>query len=107
MSKITACANVTQSDTFSCAQSVDTGTLLTAWQQTAGSFPEPFLFVPVIDGPDGIIPDLPSKLLAAGKFSKIPFIAGTNLDEGTFSALRSRSALTPFLRRTLIVQYEL
>ncbi|KAI0753756.1 extracellular triacylglycerol lipase precursor [Fomes fomentarius] len=83
VSKITPCANATQSDTFSCAQSVDTASLLTAWQQTAGSFPEPFLFVPVLDGPDGIIPDLPSKLLAAGKFSKIPFIAGTNLDEGT------------------------
>ncbi len=63
-------------------QSVDTASLLTAWEETAASFPEPFLFVPVLDGPDGLVPDLPSKLLAAGKFSKIPFIAGTVLDEG-------------------------
>lgn len=63
-------------------QSADTATLLDAWEQTAASFPQPFLFVPVIDGPDGIIPDLPSKLFAAGKFSNIPFIAGTVLDEG-------------------------
>ncbi|RPD53636.1 extracellular triacylglycerol lipase precursor [Lentinus tigrinus ALCF2SS1-7] len=83
VSDVPGCANVTAGDTFSCMQSVDTATLLTAWEQTAASFPEPFLFVPVIDGPDGLVPDLPSKLLAAGKFSKIPFIAGTNLDEGT------------------------
>ena len=63
-------------------QSADTTTLLTAWRETAASFPEPFLFVPVLDGPNGLVPDVPSKLLAEGKFSKIPFIAGTNLDEG-------------------------
>ena len=63
-------------------QSADTATLLTAWRETAASFPEPFLFVPVLDGPNGLVPDVPSELLAEGKFSKIPFIAGTNLDEG-------------------------
>ncbi|CAK5266236.1 unnamed protein product [Mycena citricolor] len=39
---------------------------------------------PVIDGPGGLIPELPSRLLLKEKFAKIPFIAGTNLDEGTF-----------------------
>ncbi|KAI1795275.1 Alpha/Beta hydrolase protein [Ganoderma leucocontextum] len=37
------------------------------------------LFVPA----DGLLPDLPINLLAAGRFSKIPFIAGTVVDEGT------------------------
>ncbi|RDX48969.1 extracellular triacylglycerol lipase precursor [Lentinus brumalis] len=83
VSEVPACANVTEGDTFSCMQSVNTSALLTAWEETAASFPQPFLFVPVLDGPDGLVPDLPSKLLAAGKFSKIPFIAGTVLDEGT------------------------
>ncbi|KAI0710298.1 extracellular triacylglycerol lipase precursor [Cerioporus squamosus] len=83
VSDVPACTNATAGDTFSCMQSVDTATLLTAWEETAASFPEPFLFVPVIDGPGGLVPDLPSKLIADGKFSKIPFIAGTNLDEGT------------------------
>ncbi|RDX48924.1 extracellular triacylglycerol lipase precursor [Lentinus brumalis] len=83
VSEVPACANATEGDTISCMQSVDTASLLTAWEETAASFPEPFLFVPVLDGPDGLVPDLPSKLLAAGKFSKIPFIAGTVLDEGT------------------------
>ena len=29
-----------------------------------------------------IIPDYPSKLLAKGRLANVPFIAGTNLDEG-------------------------
>ncbi|KAI0742345.1 extracellular triacylglycerol lipase precursor [Daedaleopsis nitida] len=82
-SNVPACADAARGDTFSCMQSTDTATLLNAWRETAASFPEPFLYVPVIDGPDGIIPDLPSKLFAAGNFSNIPFIAGTVLDEGT------------------------
>ncbi len=82
VSDVPACANATAGDTFSCMQSVDTASLLTAWEETATFFPEPFLFVPVLDGPDGLVPDLPSKLIAAGNFSRIPFIAGTNLDEG-------------------------
>ena len=85
VSEVPACANATAGDTFACMQSVDTVSLLASWEQVAASFPEPFLFVPVIDGPDGLIPDLPSKLLAAGKFSKIPFIAGTNQDEGAYT----------------------
>ncbi|KAI0753752.1 Alpha/Beta hydrolase protein [Fomes fomentarius] len=83
VSTITACANTSEGDTFLCVQSVETGSLLTAWQQTVGSFLQSFLFVPVLDGPNGNIPDLPLKLLATGKCSKI--IAGTNLDEGTTS----------------------
>ena len=83
VSDVPECANATAGDTFSCMQDVDTAALLTAWEDTAASFSEPFLFVPVLDGPDGLVPDLPSNLFASGKFSKIPFIAGTNLDEGT------------------------
>lgn len=35
---------------------------------------------PTVDG--DVLPDLPSKVLASGKFAKIPFISGNNLDEG-------------------------
>ncbi|KAI0787601.1 extracellular triacylglycerol lipase precursor [Fomes fomentarius] len=84
VSKVPACASSASGNTFACMQGVETSDILSSWQETAASFPQPFLFVPVLDGPDGIVPDLPSKLLAAGKFSKLPFIAGTNLDEGTF-----------------------
>ena len=40
------------------------------------------LFDPTLDGPNGFIPDYPSKLLARGRIACVPFIAGTNLDEG-------------------------
>jgi carboxylesterase type B len=45
-----------------------------------------FPFWPVVDGPGGVIPDKPKKLWDAGKFAKVPFIGGTNLDEGTYDA---------------------
>ncbi|KAJ7766334.1 Alpha/Beta hydrolase protein [Mycena maculata] len=44
---------------------------------------EEFPWDPVIDGPGGLIPDLPSVLLRSGKFARLPFMAGTNLGEGT------------------------
>ncbi|KAK0224107.1 Alpha/Beta hydrolase protein [Armillaria fumosa] len=40
-------------------------------------------FDPTLDGADGIFPDLPSRLLSRRQFARLPFIAGTNLDEGT------------------------
>ncbi|KAI1795283.1 extracellular triacylglycerol lipase precursor [Ganoderma leucocontextum] len=79
----TECADAAQGSTFACMRNATTSDLLSSWEAIAPVFPEPFLFVPVIDGPNGLLPDLPSKLLAAGHFSKIPFMAGTVLDEGT------------------------
>ena len=79
-----SCANATVGETFTCMRAVaSTAELLRSWEATAAYFPELVLFVPVLDGPNGLIPDMPSKLLSAGHFSKIPFIAGTVLDEGT------------------------
>ncbi|OBZ76977.1 Lipase 2 [Grifola frondosa] len=57
--------------------------LLNAYVAATKESHEVFPFVPTIDGPGGVVPDLPSNLLAAGKFSRLPFIAGTNQDEGT------------------------
>ena len=37
-----------------------------------------------IDSPGGLLPDISSVLIAKGQFVHIPFIAGTNLDEGLF-----------------------
>jgi acetylcholinesterase len=42
---------------------------------------EQFPFVPTLG--DDIFPALPSVVLKTGNYSRIPFIAGTNLDEGT------------------------
>ncbi|PIL26441.1 hypothetical protein GSI_12199 [Ganoderma sinense ZZ0214-1] len=79
----TECASVAPGSTFACMRNATTSDLLSSWEAVAAVFPVPFLFVPVIDGPNGLLPDLPSKLLAAGNFSKIPFMAGTVFDEGT------------------------
>ena len=62
-------------------------TLLSAYSAASAESPEEFQYVPVIDGPGGLIPDLPSTLLAEGKFSKIPTMTGTNLDDGTHFSL--------------------
>lgn len=43
---------------------------------------EEFPWVPTIDGPNGLVPDLPSKLFEKKQFANIPFISGDVLDEG-------------------------
>lgn len=35
-----------------------------------------------LDGPDGLVPGVASTFLSTGRFARLPFIAGTNLDEG-------------------------
>jgi acetylcholinesterase len=71
--------NASTEDTFACLRQA-------TWQQIVKAAEDPTAlvspFLPVLDGPGGLIPDLPSKLLDQGKFAKVPFIAGTNLDEG-------------------------
>jgi len=44
----------------------------------------PFAFVPVFDGPGGILSDYPAKRLLRGAGARVPVLAGTNLDEGRF-----------------------
>jgi carboxylesterase type B len=51
---------------------------MSAIQHSADAFP----FGPVIDGPGGVYPDLPSRIFKEGTFARVPFIAGSNLDEG-------------------------
>jgi para-nitrobenzyl esterase len=40
-------------------------------------------FGAVIDGPGGVLPDLPRNLFDRGEVAKVPYILGTNNDEGT------------------------
>ncbi|KAJ6517037.1 Alpha/Beta hydrolase protein [Mycena vulgaris] len=43
-------------------------------------------FSPVIEGPDGFLPDLPSKLIASGKINNVEFVGGHTTGDGkTFS----------------------
>ncbi|KAJ7199115.1 extracellular triacylglycerol lipase precursor [Mycena haematopus] len=82
LSMIPACANTsTTFDSFECLRNVPVDDIVTA--EAAAVATTVVGWTPVIDGIGGFIPELPSKLMAEGHFSRIPFISGTNLDEGT------------------------
>ncbi|KAJ7754372.1 extracellular triacylglycerol lipase precursor [Mycena maculata] len=81
---VPSCASLAMSrNTFSCLQNATTTEIFQGLSVVlpADSVVSPFN--PVIDGPEGLIPDLPSVLFERGQFSRLPFIAGTDLDEGT------------------------
>ncbi|KAJ6565455.1 esterase 1 [Mycena vulgaris] len=71
-------------NSLDCLQRVGDSTEILAGFSAAAAQTE-FLFpwTPTLDGPAGLIPALPSAVLGTGSFSRLPFIAGTNLDEGT------------------------
>ncbi|KAJ7336179.1 esterase 1 [Mycena albidolilacea] len=78
------CANCKE-DSIACLQRVNSSAALleaieTSWAESNEGYP----FAPVIDGPHGLLPDLPSVLMAKGEFARVPFISGANLDEGTY-----------------------
>ena len=73
------------SNTFNCLRQANTSEIFAGLIQSLAEAPELFGFDPTIDGPHGLLPDIPSNLLKAGRFAKLPFIAGTNLDEGSYA----------------------
>lgn len=89
------CASVaTSGDTFSCLRDVNSTEIFQGLAAALAESTNKFPFAPVIDGSDGLIPDLPSVLFKRGQFTRLPFIAGTNLDEGTFSGSIDQIGLT-------------
>ncbi|GAW02803.1 extracellular triacylglycerol lipase precursor [Lentinula edodes] len=81
---VPGCAELSKTEnTFSCLQSVNTTAILSGLLVAQNEAPEEFPWSPTIDGEGGFIPELPSLIFAKGTFAKIPFISGTNLDEGT------------------------
>jgi hypothetical protein len=75
---VPACASaVGSTDTVACIRAADSAALLTALTATAGASKS---FVPVIDGPGGLLPDRPSLLALQ---ARLPTLVGTNRDEGT------------------------
>ncbi|PFH50825.1 hypothetical protein AMATHDRAFT_60267 [Amanita thiersii Skay4041] len=73
----------TSTDTFSCLQTAGSAEIIQGLLTAISEAPEVFGFDPTLDGLDGLYPDLPSILVGKGQFARIPFIAGTVLDEGT------------------------
>ncbi|KAJ7286289.1 extracellular triacylglycerol lipase precursor [Mycena rebaudengoi] len=72
-------------DTFKCMQGVaNSTTLAIASLRALGQANVIYPWTPTIDGPGGLLPDLPSVFIKRGQFAHLPFIAGNTLDEGTF-----------------------
>ncbi|OBZ77975.1 Lipase 2 [Grifola frondosa] len=80
------CVGASTNNTFDCLRQANSSTMLDAYNAVQAVNVFEFAFAPVVDGPGGLIPQLPSANLAAGHFSRLPFISGTNVDEGTYSA---------------------
>ena len=77
------CAGAEPNDAFGCLRNASINTLIQSFNAVEAESPEaPYAFGPCVDGYTGLIPDHPFTLLSDGHFSKVPFIAGTNKDEG-------------------------
>ncbi|KAJ6584090.1 esterase 1 [Mycena vulgaris] len=86
VSGVASCASqATSGSTFGCLQNATTTEIFQGLSVAAAeaSPTEISIWDPVLDGPGGLIPDLPSVLFERGQFARLPFIAGTNQDEGT------------------------
>jgi len=80
---VASCASGAKSGkTFDCLRKANSTEIFQGLINSYVEASEQFPFDPTIDGPGGLYPDYPSKLFARGHFAKLPFIAGTNLDEG-------------------------
>ncbi|KAG6886965.1 hypothetical protein C0992_001421, partial [Termitomyces sp. T32_za158] len=81
---VPSCADLaTSGHTFDCLKAANSSDILQGLLASLSLSPELFAFDPTLDGPDGVYPDIPSRLFARGQFARVPFITGTNLDEGT------------------------
>ncbi|KAJ7292498.1 extracellular triacylglycerol lipase precursor [Mycena rebaudengoi] len=84
VSGVPSCVSTAKSgSTFDCLRAANTTDIFQGLATAAANPLEPFPWDPVLDGAGGLIPELPSVLFKKGKFARLPFIAGTNLDEGT------------------------
>lgn len=78
--------NTKPGSTFDCIQAATTPEIFEGLSATLAKTSNLFTWDPSVDGPGGLIPDLPSVLLQQGKFARLPFISGANQDEGGCSA---------------------
>jgi carboxylesterase type B len=76
-----SCATASPNQTFSCLIAADSSDLRASLK--AGMAIELWPFRPVLDGPEGIISDLPAKRLSNGAGGRVPFMTGAVLDEVT------------------------
>jgi len=77
-----ACTRASPNNTFACLRSVSEPGILAAINATLANYAGPFL--PVLDGPGGLLSDYPAKRLSCGAGGRVPLLIGNVLDEGTF-----------------------
>ncbi|KAJ7239771.1 esterase 1 [Mycena haematopus] len=81
---VSSCASLARSGaTFDCIKAANTSEIFAGLSAAMAETTELFPWAINLDGPHGLVPDLPSVMFKRGEFAKLPFIAGTNLDEAT------------------------
>ncbi|TFK28270.1 triacylglycerol lipase 3 [Coprinopsis marcescibilis] len=107
VSRVPSCSALASSgNTFDCLRNANSSEIHGAMLASLAGAGEMFPWNPVLDTrKDGLYPDLVSKQYASGRFSKIPYIAGTNLDEGTFFASKSPNSTEGTIRGALTAAY--
>ncbi|KAF6745462.1 triacylglycerol lipase 3 [Ephemerocybe angulata] len=103
--KVPSCASVAGTvDTFSCLKNATTDDIAAAIHQSISQSLSP-VWAPTLDpGRGGLIPDYPSRLYEKGYFARLPFIAGTNTDEGTLFSIQ-QPLTDELLKAILISEY--
>lgn len=83
MGSVASCANISTSGrVYDCLRVAPIEEIFTAVVQSAINIDFPW--DPTLDiGEGSVFLDYPSSLYAKGHFARVPFIAGTNLDEGS------------------------
>ncbi|KAJ8688755.1 hypothetical protein PTI98_013510 [Pleurotus ostreatus] len=71
---VSSTVGCTGRNVMQCLRSAFMGAIVSAINQNT--------VIPVIDGPGGFLPDLPSRLIASGKFSNVEFIGGHCTNDG-------------------------
>ncbi|KIY74426.1 alpha/beta-hydrolase [Cylindrobasidium torrendii FP15055 ss-10] len=72
-------------DTLDCLRHVNDSDIFAKAIYPADAYAmQMFPYGPCLDGPQGLIPQLPSEICAVGNFTRVPTIVGTTLDEGPY-----------------------
>jgi hypothetical protein len=101
---VPSCSSLaTTGNTFSCLQAANSSDIIQGLFVSIAESPELFPWQPVLDGPDGLVPDYASRRFPRGEFARLPFIAGTNLDEGSVQYVCSRNTIHIHFTGTLFV----
>ncbi|XP_066954455.1 esterase-6-like [Macrobrachium rosenbergii] len=99
LSKIVGCPTATSKELMSCLRMTSPDKIVEAVPSLYLWDDEPLPFAPVVDkwqGPNAVIPDEPHHLIKHREFLQVPWLVGTNKDDGAFRVqdILKDSALT-------------